>query len=493
MDETRRPVGRLFWAAPLVVLLSIVTQVFASGPLQGPVDRLIRAADLGSSIIGLEIRDVETGAELASVNPEKPMIPASNMKLVTTAAGLDALGKDFKFNTELRLTDKDVLIVRGDGDAGFGDPELLAAMKLDPNKLVAAWVEAVKAVGVKKVEKLLVDDRVFDREFVHPNWPVNQLHKWYCAEVAGLSFNDNCLSLYAAPTKTGQPPTITFDPIRAPIQIDNSAVTGDKNAFWASRKPDTNTMILRGSVRHALTEAVEVTVHDPPLFFAGTLANRLRDAGVAVGSVERVDPQQVVGEGRVIAAVTTALPTYITRCNRHSQNLFAESLCKRLGFRLTGQPGSWASGAAAERAFLAKVLGTAAAEVVVDDGSGMSKNNRVSAHAFVKLLTYMHNQPAIGETYINSLARPGDEGTLEKRFTEVKVKGEVRAKTGYVAGVNCISGYLIHNDRTVAFSILVNECKKSPHDVRLMMDKIVAAVDSAIVEQRKEKHPALGG
>lgn len=479
-----RPIDPLVIVALwLVMAMSAALSVRAAGVLQGIVDHQVHATGVSTAAMGLLIVDLDHNQELASINPDKTFMPASNMKLLTTAAALGILGRDFVFTTDLRLAPGGVLIVRGDGDPGFGDPNLLADAGTDVSKMLDAWAGAVKAAGLKKIGKLLVDDRVFDSQYVNPSWPQNQLHRWYCAEVAGLNFADNCLRVYAAPTRAGQPPSVTYEPPGTPVTIDNQATTGTRDALWVSRKPDTNTMILRGSIHRALSEPVDVTVHDPPLLFAQTLAVRLRAQGVEVEQVGRVTPKDPE-DGRLLAEVRSTLPAVITRCNRDSQNLFAESLIKRIGHQATAQPGSWANGAAAIRAFLAKVVGPAAADVVIDDGSGLSRDNRVSPRIYVKLLGYMYERPELGQIYLDSLAEPGEEGTLRKRFREVKIRGEVHAKTGYISGVNCLTGYLITNHRTVAFSILVNDRHKSPYDIRHMMDRIVAAADAALAQKK---------
>lgn len=487
------PNRRAFCHALLLLAAVIVTTSFqspasAGGILQSQVDRLMSNAGIGGPGVGLLITDLSTGTELASVNPDKALVPASNMKLVTTAAALGILGRDFVYTTELRLTPEGDLVIRGSGDPAFGDPVILDGLGSDVNQFVGTWVEAVRKTGAKKIPRLLVDDRVFDRQFVHPAWPANQLHKWYCAQVSGIAFNDNCLSLYATPGKAGATPAITFDPAKAPAQIDNVAVSGKTNGLWASRKPDTNIFILRGSVQRSLTEPIDVTVHDPPMFFAGTLANRLRSAGIEVLAVERIAPQEAADNGRVIAVVNTPLTVVITRCNRNSQNLFAESLLKRIGHQITGQPGSWATGTAAVRVFLAKVLGISAADVVIEDGSGLSRGNRISPRAFVKLLGHMQSNPATAETYLASLAEPGEAGTLKKRFADLKLRGKVHAKTGYILGVNCLTGYLIEPDRTIAFSILTNDSKKSQWEIQQLIDKIIATTDAAFVPRKPKEN-----
>ncbi|MBI1369558.1 MAG: D-alanyl-D-alanine carboxypeptidase/D-alanyl-D-alanine-endopeptidase [Planctomycetes bacterium] len=486
MNNFRSTFAR-FWVAAALTLL--VAPVVATGQaLQVRTETFVRGAELGKAQLSLLITDLDTGDDIVEINPDAALMPASNMKLITTAAALATLGPDFNFSTQLRIAG-DTLIIRGDGDPGFGDPVLLDAMGLDVEQLVNRWVEAVHRTGKTRFDAIIVDDRVFDQQFVHPDWPENQLHKWYCAQVAGIAFNDNCLDLYARPTNLGKTPEITLVPADPPIDMDNLSTTGKDNAFWASRKLGGNKIILRGTVKHALVEPINVTIHDPPIFFGELLQRRLRAAGISVKDVTRVEPNHELPDGSLLAEVQSTLPTVIGRCNRDSQNLFAESLLKRLGRQITGQPGSWANGSAAVRLFLTRVVGTEAASTVIADGSGMSRNNRVSARTFVRTLAWMNRQKTMGDIYLNSLAEPG-EGTLEKRFTSVKLTGELHAKTGYIRSVVCLSGYLIHDGHTIAFSMLLNDYYKGTAVPKTMMEKIIGAVDEKYAKDAKVQ---LGG
>ncbi|MEX2673699.1 MAG: D-alanyl-D-alanine carboxypeptidase/D-alanyl-D-alanine-endopeptidase [Phycisphaeraceae bacterium] len=452
--------------------------------LQGQVQTHVQAAQLGNGTLGLLIVDLDSGDVMAQMNAEQPLIPASNMKLVTTAAALGVLGKDFTFSTELRLIESEdgtTLVIHGDGDPAFGDARILEVLGLEVEDVIRDWVAAVKEAGISEVKQIIVDDRIFDREFVHASWPTNQLHRWYCAQVGAINFNDNCIDIYARPRAQGEVASINIHPIGAPVSLDNKTVSGNRHEFWFSRRPDTNQIILRGQVRHALTEAAPVTVHDPPIFFGELMQRRLREVGVSVTEVTRAEPQAVLPAGELLAAVRTSLPTVVMRCNRDSQNLFAEALIKRIGYRVTGQPGSWTNGAAGIRSFLAERIGPDAASVVIDDGSGLSRENRISPQVLMELLSAMHDDADLGPLYIASLAEPGAEfGTLRNRFRQVALSGDVRAKSGYIRGVTALSGYVVQGERTVGFVMILNDYYDGTHRVRQMMERIVADIDAAI-------------
>lgn len=482
-------IGRATWLMAAALLGCLVAAPVRAVNLQGPVEQLIRGRDVGEARVAVLIRDLTDNRVIADIHSERPMIPASNLKLLTSAAAMDILGLDFVFRTRL-LRRGDDLIVRGDGDPAFGDPVLLDKIGMDVDAMVDAWVGAVKMAGMRKVEAIIVDDRVFDRTFVHPNWPKDQLDRWYCAQVGGLNFNNNCLDLYAAPTRPGEAPRIMTRPSDTPVQLSNVARTTDRNAFWATRLPDTNRITLRGEIKHALMQPIYITIDDPPMFFAGSLQRRLTGSQVPAMTTVRIGDEQIIEADQILAVAETPLATVVARCNRDSQNLFAESLFKRIGMHRTGQPGSWLNGRAAVLDFLARRVGPAAGDAVLDDGSGMSRENRVTARLLIQLLAAMHADPKLGEPFRLSLAGPGERGTLQQRLTGDVLKGELRAKSGYLRHTISLSGYLTYPDRTIAFSVLLNDYKKQVAEGRKLIDDILKLVDA---EYGKDVSEKLGG
>lgn len=478
--------------ALMVVAFLHLTAAIASATLRDDVERLVRGATLRTATIAVSIRDADSGAALVSVNAEAPMIPASNMKLITTGAALHALGPSFEFGTKL-MRDGDRLIVVGDGDPAFGDPELLPLMvgpegqSLDVEAFIGLWVKPLVESGVAAIDEIVVDDRIFDREFVHCSWPVDQLNRSYCAQVSGFNFHANVLHFYPRP-RPNQPPLITdCRPLAPWLKIINDATsregTNDKSDVWIARKLNSNEMTFKGNVRFAYRAPVPVTVHDMPEVFAQILADRLRSAGI------QVDMARVANHGDPIAAgvlvgpvVTTPISTVLTRCNRDSENLYAECLLKRIGHGLTGEPGSWMNGAAIARHIVHERLNDPklAGGVLVADGSGLSQDNRVTAALMTAWLRSFHLDSRLGPPFIESLAVAGESGTLQKRYSNANLHGaSVQAKTGYINGVSCLSGFVTMPDgRRRTFSVLVNNLR-DPATVpaaKMLQDQVVIAI-----------------
>jgi D-alanyl-D-alanine carboxypeptidase/D-alanyl-D-alanine-endopeptidase (penicillin-binding protein 4) len=218
--------------------------------------------------------------------------------------------------------------------------------------------------------------------------------------------------------------------------------------------------------------------------FAGTvLAETLSAAGISVHTVARTSTARAAyfanptsPDWRLLAVNRTGLLTVISRANKESMNLYAEACCKRLGFATSGI-GSWPTGTAAVGNFL-RDIGVPADQFHLDDGCGLSKENGISANLMVSVLShdfYGKNSKA----FLTTLAVAGIDGTMEDRFRGTNLRGRVFAKSGFVNGVSCLSGFLQGRDQSwFAFSILFNDIPPGgTADAKVLEERIVRAVD----------------
>ena len=491
------------------LVMMLLGQSLALGAdFDSAVRRLVQGSDLRGTTVAVHAIDLETGEVLASMNADEPMMPASNMKLLTTAAALDVLGPDFVFRTELALiepapvpasetpapADKRAdalpsLRITGDGDPAFGDPVLLRQHDLDVESLLAAWEEAIAATGHTRFDRLVIDDRVFDTHFSHDEWSRRDLIKGYGAQVAGLNFYENVIDVLPVPTRPGQSAIVEIFPEAPFLETINRCETGKTDYFILDRKLDTNQIIFDGTVRNRRSWPFQVTIHDPPLFFGRVLAHRLSERGITVGAVVRAQsPIDPAAQVTALHVVQTTLPLVLARTNQDSQNMFAEALLKRMGHALTGRPGSWKNGAAAVRAALRERLGPSSAAITIADGSGMSRSNRVTARLLAELLRSLHADPVKGPIYRASLAEGGESGTLQNRLEDIT--GAVYGKSGYISGVSALSGYLVlpgtgtTRPRTIAFSLLFNGFKPplSNRSMKRVQNRLVDLIDEQVAE-----------
>ncbi len=464
----------------VLLLLLLLPGLPAAADLENQVRKLIANANLRDTTVSVLLYDLAGDTAIVGIDPDRAMTPASNMKVITTAAALDRLGATFTFSTDLDLiepsadvTDGDNaeatpappdLVLRGSGDPALGDDVLLAALDLEPDDVLDRWVDAIEQTGHTEIDTLWMDDRVFDRAYVHPTWPDNQLDKWYCAQVAGINFHGNVLDILYLPTLRGEAPTVQVYPWFPRLSTVNRAVTGQHDAFWIQRDPTANRFTFGGEVRNARSEPLRTTVYDPPMFLGELLRYRLGQRGITVDRVDHPSAETPPVSGTTLYRVNTTLAGVLDRTNQDSHNLFAEALLKRLGFELTGQPGTFESGAAAVRMFLQERLGTRVQPAItkVVDGSGLSKENVTTARVLVETLRYLHRNDELRDVFRSSLAVAGETGTLRRRAKNV-TGATVHAKSGYINGVSALSGYLVFADagaprgeRVYAFSMIFN-------------------------------------
>ncbi|MEM7754750.1 MAG: D-alanyl-D-alanine carboxypeptidase/D-alanyl-D-alanine-endopeptidase, partial [Planctomycetota bacterium] len=345
-----------------------------------------RSINLANATIGVHVKDLESGATLFANNESEPLLPASNLKLITTGAALTTFGPDHAFSTRFEIAGETLVIV-GSGDPGLADPALLEAS--DPpmtvEDLLGSIVNAVRTAGVTELAEIVVDDRVFDRELVHPTWPKDQLNRWYCAEVSGVNFYTNCVTFDVRPGSgpAGIAPRVALLPDADWLEWDNRAetVTKGRTTAWVARPRPANRFSLRGDVHRRAPALIDVALHEPQLFAGRLLADRLARAGIAINGT--TDPSQAIQAARLatkdetfddaqpIAIVRTAMADALRRSNVNSQNMYTEALLKATGHAVTKEPGSWANGGAVTRMILAERLGPEHARSLrVADGSG---------------------------------------------------------------------------------------------------------------------------
>lgn len=420
--------------------------------------------DLGGCLAGAKgttfgalVVDEASGAPLFSHGADEALVPASNMKLVTTAAALARLGRDFAHETRVMAGDRPRGgVVQGDlVVVGGGDPTI--SRRFDPDPLLSDWAEALWQAGVRQITgDVVADDRAFDDVRLHPDWDPSDAERWYGAEVGALSLNDNCIDVTVAGSAQG--PRVTLAPDTAYVVVDVAAALTEarkQHVFSLVRTgSDLRTIRLTGRVwSRADGYTSSVPVRDPGLFFATVLRERLVARGIEVAGQARRVRDGDAAPRFTLHRRLAPLPRTLAVTNQRSQNFYAECLAKTLG-REHGGEGTWDAAAKALTAF-ARSCGVDPGEVRVRDGSGLSRENRLSAAALVAVLRAATRGPD-GALFRDSLAAPGEEGTLQRRLRDLPRGARVRAKTGTLTGVSALSGYLEVGERRVVFALIGN-------------------------------------
>lgn len=497
--------GAFFGA--LVLSCALCVGFAVGGPLDRSTEKQIIRTNLGGAITSVYIADLDTGEELANYNGTDSMVPASNMKILTSGAALYVLGSDFVFRTQLIIDDSvspPTLIVKGDGDPALGDPAIFIGE--EPGVTMATLfdqiADALKQAGIEEIGQLIIDDRVFDREYTHGCWPIDQLNRWYCAQVGGVNFHTNVINAYTGPSASGGAPSVKLEPDAYwfDFQVKAKSNAKKRDTAWIARPTKSNSFTLYGNV--SARSEIAVAIDSPPLFVGELLASELDARGIVVGNGEAlirdvvtlIDPSIRYTSSRTVAVITTPMFDVIERTNTDSYNLYAEALFKRIGHEVTSDPGSWDNGASVIRMLLAEKLGAGAAEnTVIEDGSGMCKENRVSPETLVKWMRVLSRSDH-WEMFSDSLAVPG-KGTLRNRFKGDMIQSELRAKSGYLTGTYALTGVLEHpkSGQRVAFSIMLNNVKSgaTSRNAKPLVDSIVEGIDEWM--SQRAGSPAMGG
>lgn len=469
-------------------VVALAAAAARGGTVEAEVDAVLQHHALHRATLAVQVLRLGNGPgdlqELFARNAHLPLVPASNLKLVTTAAALERLGADFKFRTVLLRRDADLVLI-GDGDPTFGDAAYLKKVGWRSTTVYEGWAAQLRKTGVTEVRDVVVDDGVFEEASFHPDWPTDQIDYYYEAQVGGMNFNANLAELVWPAGGGGDPAVV---PATKYLQIRQAPAAG-RGGFGVNRQAGSNVINVRGDPP-AKGYKTYVTVHDPALYAATVLADLLSANGVKVTgqvrrdrTVRRQDPAAMAASGKwpVVGIHETPIAPVLARCNKDSMNLYAEALCKRMGHDPTkGTAGSWETGTAATAAYL-KSAGIPDTDFTLADGSGMSKRNAVSPRALARVLCYEYygrNRDA----YVASLSVAGVDGTLDDRFKGSDLRQRVFGKSGFVEGVSTLGGYLKAKDgQWYAFSIMVNGIgPKTNGEVKLLQERIVKAVDAEV-------------
>lgn len=444
----------------------------AADDLARRVNGILSAAGLKRVQFSVSIIRAATGETVYEKNPSFPLMPASNMKVITSAAALETLGRDFSFSTRAGLCgDRLVIIGSGDPLLGYWDKDPRHGGFRSP-EFIPNIVLRLKGMGVETVSDIILDTSIFDGRRVCPTWPRDQLRQKYACEVGGLNYNGNCVDISAV--NRGGRVVLLLDPPTDYIRLINSVSAGPDRRSWFSVEPSGSAcdLLVQGNCR---TQAgpYSVAVENPALFFGSLVRAAVRRAGIAVtGQVlEGASPQDCALQ--LVAEHRTSIADCLRQMNKNSLGLAAEALFKTLGALSEpgGKLGSWEDGQKAVTEYL-RGMGIDDAEFAIADGSGLSRENRLSARTLTRVLTHLSSLPD-WEFYRSSLAVGGFDGTIESHFWEPQYRGRVQAKSGYITGVRALSGIARTQTGEYIFSFIANQAGGG---ARTAIDNAVKAI-----------------
>jgi len=438
--------------------------------------------------------DVNTGEVLAELNPDMALAPASTQKLFTTATALEVLGPDFRFKTKIEYVGKidsasktlnGFVIIKGGGDPTLGSKYFAETRN---ETFFYKWIDALKKEGVVKISGgIIADARVFGHDIVPPAWAWEDMGNYFGAGANGLSVMDNIYTLtYNTGTKVGDTCIISdIYPKIDGLQIDNTVtaanIKSDNSYIFGA--PYTYFRYIRGELPVGRTKyTVKGSMPDPALFTAQMFKQKLEKHGIIVdkaASSFRLSPEYAKTDNQVHTIISElkspSLAQIIRVTNYRSVNLYAEHLLCQIGVKQKKQPST---------KFAAKLVtefwknkGMDVGGLSINDGSGLSRYNTITAKQMVFLLEYMKTKSKNSELFRASLPIAGKEGTVRYLCKGTSAEGNMRLKSGSIRFISAYAGYLTtKSGREVAFFINVNNYLGEGSVVRRKMGTVLTAL-----------------
>jgi D-alanyl-D-alanine carboxypeptidase/D-alanyl-D-alanine-endopeptidase (penicillin-binding protein 4) len=447
------------------------------------LEAIVSDPNLHNAQIGIYIESLDDGRALYRHNEHKLFIPASNMKLFTTAAALVTLGPEWRYQTRV-LSEGDVsdsilhgnLIVSGQGDPAisgrFHNNDALAIFK--------TWADSLRSKGVKRIEgDLLGDDSFFKGDRLGEGWQWDDESYYYSAQTAALSFNDNCVDISVIPgKKTGDAAIVQLDPATDYVTVINSAKTAPADSAESIRllrRRAQNIIDLDGRIPvSADTQMESISIENPPLYFLSALRQTLINHGIEIKGNISILPDSELARVKQATLLfrhsSPAVSELIKVINKSSHNLYAEQLIKTMG-AIKRHEGSFTAGTQYVSEWMNSV-GIAPAGLIMADGSGLSRMNMVSPAAVATLLRFLYHHKYF-ESYYDSLPIAGVDGTLIYRMNATAAQGNVRAKTGFVRYARNLSGFIKDSrQRPYLFALLFNNFSTPVAYINAIQDRI---------------------
>jgi serine-type D-Ala-D-Ala carboxypeptidase/endopeptidase (penicillin-binding protein 4) len=451
--------------------------------LRDQLDDYFNDKNFSDALWGVMIKSLKTGEIIYKRNVDKLFIPASNMKLFTSTAALLLLGPNYNYETEFYVNGdlekgvlKGDLIIQGSGDPTISN-RFYGGSK---TKIFEDWADSLKAKGIWIIGgNILGDDSVFDNHGLGTGWTLDYESSWFASPSGALSFNDNTIEIKVEPTEINYPAKISLNPDTKYVTVISKVITGDEesqNSISVERLRGTNIINVTGVIRKDSKSYVEnLSISDPTMYLLTVLREVFEKKGIVVkgniGGLENSDKKIIEDDLTLVYRHrSVSLNSILKELNKNSNNFYAEQLLKTIGLELYNY-GTVENGVKACKE-LFNTMGISPDNMIMADGSGLSRLNLISPRQIVNLLSYMYKSEVYSNFY-ESLPIAGVDGTLINRMKKTSAENNVRAKAGYNTNVSAISGYLkTVSGEPLVFSILVNNFLAPPALANYIQDNV---------------------
>lgn len=474
----------------LFSVIVVFSQTTNNNSIQRAIDALKKDPSLKHASISFLVKDIDKDTIIASHNPNNSLIPASTMKIVTTATALQLLGSYHKLKTYLQYDgyiDSNCTLHGNIYIKGGGDPTLGSRFFKSPH-LIEEWSHKIANLGISKIDgKIIGDASYFSYEYVPSTWTWGDMGNYYGTGISGLSIYDNTTHLYFnSGEKKGDPTTIDcVKPYTPDVEIRNNVKswTTKKDEAYIYGAPYDGLRIVKGKIPMAKENFdVRGSMHEPAYVAAFELEASLWRNGISVIE-SATTTRRMLNENIKINKKRTnfdtisspSLSKIVYWTNLISNNLFAEHLLRHIGVKRYKNGGVYSSTLAVTKYW--KNKGLLSTGFYMNDGSGLSRSNAVSAQHLVSILTYMKKRSKYGKTFYSSLPTAGKTGTLKSIGRKTKIQGNLRAKSGTMTRIKSYAGYVKSaSGKNLCFAIIVNNHTCSGLQIKKKLEKIMVSL-----------------
>lgn len=453
------------------------------------IQRFVEHPAMRHASVSISIMDLATGQEVAAYQPQRSVVPASSLKIIPTATGLAVLGKDYRFKTEIgydgTLSDGVLdgnLYIKGYGDPTLGSDKLEQAVPL--NALMSAWAARIRKAGIYEIKGKVVGDASWLPTAVNsPTWQWNDLGNYYASGAWGLNIHENLYYLHLQKNaRLGGQPNITSTQPKMDIDWVNELTSAEKGSgdnAYIYGAPYTQRRFVRGTIpRGSGSFKIKGAIPNPPHFAAKSLQNALENNGVVVHggattNLEMPSPNKLAKV--ILTEQSPSLQVIGTECNHKSVNLYAEAILRAIA-KQDSSDGHLEKGIQQCIDYWS-ARGWDTEGLFLEDGSGLSPRNAVSARHLSQLLYLIAKDAMLFQDFKKTLPIGGQTGTLKSLFKGTAAAGNIWAKSGSMSRVRSYTGYAQRKSgQALAFSIVANNYTCSNSEMRQQMERLMVAM-----------------
>jgi serine-type D-Ala-D-Ala carboxypeptidase/endopeptidase (penicillin-binding protein 4) len=470
----------------LIILLACLSH--CSFSQERSIEKLLSDSSMMHASVSFCLADAENEQVVMEYNSGKSLIPASVMKLISSAAALELLGPQYTFKTSVAYTGSlnkrsgkltGNIIIQGGGDPSLGSMHFSDHYK----DFMGTWISEIKKLGIKKISgRVIADDSYYDFLPVPAKWLWEDVGNYYGAGAYGLSVLDNTYEIHLKKSSDSNRVFISeILPSECRNEFTNLLIaSGTSDEGYVFAAPYSTYGWLAGSIPdNAEGFVLKASITDPPLLIAKMINERLEAAGIPVSkepTTIRLEKQNLSGEFFLIAeTISPPLSDIIKVLNHESVNLYAEHFIKELGKKYKNA-GSTSAGVEVIKDFLSST-GIKTDGMYIEDGSGLSPLNAINTRELVRLLIYMKSRGKYFPEYYSSLPDAGKEGTVKNYFRDTVFDSRLKAKSGSMTRVRSYAGYFTTlSGKNMIFSIIVNNYSGPSRNIISSIEEIIKEI-----------------